>query len=517
MRFLPIKIHTLFAIGAFLILVLLQMDRFADDPGVGWHLKTGEYIWQNFEIPRHDPFLYSKETRPWIADQWLSDLLLYGCFSVGSWPFTYAVLIVVCLASYFTILSSALRKTSGLFIAATIVALMAFRAGNLHFIWRPVVFGVFFFAVVYGMVIRLHKKAEDGVLDIKSLKVFLFGVPLGFCLWANMHPSFILGLFLVFALASALFIDRFFLRRHLHLGLSDIGKIFLLFPLGFIGSVLNPWGIRLHESILFLSGSSYFMELHDEWKPIQFGTFEGNLLVFIVALIVISFWFRKKHKINSLEVIVFGSFLLGTLDAVRMFPYFGIAASFSILEALRSFKEPILFRRYASFERIYRSMAFLEDREAKRTYIGKSLLTLLLVFIPLYTWIAGKVPLYHGSYGPSSNYPYEAIRVLREEPNAGNNIRVLAVSDWGGFITLTGFPKIVALIDDRNTLLGEDFYKEFLKHMKEGSDWYRYFGTLEATHVLLPSWVPIVKELKESSFLRLLHQDQNFVLFRITP
>ena len=85
-------------------LVVLQLDNFADDPGVGWHLRAGEFIAVYRQIPDYDPFLFSETPRRWISDQWFSDLVFYVLKDAGGWPLLYGTLICLYLLTYFGIL-----------------------------------------------------------------------------------------------------------------------------------------------------------------------------------------------------------------------------------------------------------------------------------------------------------------------------------------------------------------------------------------------------------------------------
>src|SRR5512141_1589331 len=42
-----------------------------------WHLKTGEWIWQNRAVPHEDVFSYTAAAKPWIAHEWLFGLLAF--------------------------------------------------------------------------------------------------------------------------------------------------------------------------------------------------------------------------------------------------------------------------------------------------------------------------------------------------------------------------------------------------------------------------------------------------------
>src|SRR5580698_6550813 len=47
------------------------------DPDVWWHLKTGQYIAQHKSVPHADLFSYTRAGEPWVAHEWLTELLLY--------------------------------------------------------------------------------------------------------------------------------------------------------------------------------------------------------------------------------------------------------------------------------------------------------------------------------------------------------------------------------------------------------------------------------------------------------
>ena len=63
---------------AILFLGLFAMAaRNVIDPDLWWHLKTGEYIAQHHSVPHTDPFSYTRAGEPWVAHEWLAELLLY--------------------------------------------------------------------------------------------------------------------------------------------------------------------------------------------------------------------------------------------------------------------------------------------------------------------------------------------------------------------------------------------------------------------------------------------------------
>jgi hypothetical protein len=98
--------------------------------------------------------------------------------------------------------------------------------------------------------------------------------------------------------------------------------------------------------------------------------------------------------------------------------------------------------------------------------------------------ITHKPPLYVGPLGPNESvYPRKALDALLELPSEAV---VIAHPNWGGYITFRGFPHVRAIIDDRNTLLGEEFYRAILPRLKTAQGISELATAFGATHVLLP-------------------------------
>lgn len=68
----------MFALAAFSPAVLGDGDTFS-------HLATGEWIIAHRAAPHVDPFSLSMAGAPWIAHEWLSEVLLTLAFRLGGW------------------------------------------------------------------------------------------------------------------------------------------------------------------------------------------------------------------------------------------------------------------------------------------------------------------------------------------------------------------------------------------------------------------------------------------------
>ena len=67
------------AVGGVLYLVLLiSGDRLLNDPDSYWHIVVGRWIVAHRAFPTHDPFSFTFAGAPWIAKEWLSQILYAG-------------------------------------------------------------------------------------------------------------------------------------------------------------------------------------------------------------------------------------------------------------------------------------------------------------------------------------------------------------------------------------------------------------------------------------------------------
>ena len=68
------------------------------DPDLWWHLKTGELIWRTHSIPHFDVFSFTVAGHPWTAQEWLSEVIIYGAYRVAGYSGLMAWLFVLAAA-----------------------------------------------------------------------------------------------------------------------------------------------------------------------------------------------------------------------------------------------------------------------------------------------------------------------------------------------------------------------------------------------------------------------------------
>ena len=460
------------------LLIGSQYRNIADDPGLGWHIKTGNYIVEQLRVPYEDPFLYAQEQRSWISDQWLSDLLLYLIYLAGSWPLLYAVFTIIFLVTFFLIAPAYLKLYGASLWSSIFSIIVCQRLASVHFIIRPVMFSFIFFLMLLYKLASIEKRPD-------KISGFLI-LPLIFLLWANTHPSFVLGIFVY----------------SVFLALRKPGAVLTIsFLLSCAATFINPYAWRLHLSIISLSQSSFFMNLNTEWHALSITSPEGLLatVVFIFCVLIRIFYLKKLP--NLLLLICFYCF---SLYSIRFLPYFSLVALLPFAISL----DFVLKNRFSLEMRSFSAIP-------RATFCFLSIVLLVCaVFFQ-------KIPFYSGEYGPSrEKFPYQAMNYLNNKLRQTNGeIVVLAHPNWGGFIALQsrsegGRNFIKPLIDDRNTLLGENFYLEFFKNLSDFDKAVLYIGKSEAAYILLSRDSKLASLLKEHNNFKHLTEVMDSLLFK---
>ena len=65
--------------------VFLFAPQVLNDGDTYSHIATGEWILLNSAVPTTDPFSYTFVGAPWVAHEWLSEVIMTLAFRVGGW------------------------------------------------------------------------------------------------------------------------------------------------------------------------------------------------------------------------------------------------------------------------------------------------------------------------------------------------------------------------------------------------------------------------------------------------
>ena len=210
-------------------------------------------MFQHLAIPTVDPFSYTMPGAPWIAHEWLAEILYAAAYSLGGW----SAIVGLAAAAFATALAILtrylLRHLEPLY--ALVLTSMAFSLASPHLLARPHTLAAPL--LVYWTVALLRARESNRAPPL--------WVALLMVLWANLHGSFVFGLALggVFSAEAVLTAEGSAARWHAARQWSG----FLLAAL--LASMVNPHG---PYSLLFAYDLSQmnFISQVSEWMSDQF-------------------------------------------------------------------------------------------------------------------------------------------------------------------------------------------------------------------------------------------------------
>lgn len=436
----------------------LQSPQFAIDPGIGTHLATGRWILKTGSIPRSDPFTFSAEGLPWVADQWLSALLFWSGYILGGWSLLYAALQALYLGLLSFLLSPLIRRHVDSSIIAILALLYAFKLGEIHFVLRGVFFSYFFFCAYLAVLLVIDADLRAGRKpDWKRWMSILFPLT---ALWANLHPSFPIGLLL---LGSACVGSMFYPK----------GKEALAGWMALSGAMLaatfcTPYGYELHRSIARTVTSTFAMSYYQEWQPPELLSATGIFLITGVVFIAVTYCSSRQYRkrLGFFLPVAVSVFAYLGIDALRMVPYYGFVACIPFGLALEELGRKCIGHKDSALARASHA---IEQRERRAVSPRVSAAFLIVVLC-----VVGATGRYPGATGPEARYyPFAALSFLKKYSDPQKKQRVLNEIGWGGFLTFYG-GRHRPFIDDRTSLFGDTFYNAFLS-LYTGKTAYRTF------------------------------------------
>ena len=174
-------------------LTILSGARLLLDPDPYLHITVGRWIVAHGAIPQRDIFSYSVPGAPWVAHEWLAQVILAGLYSFGwaglvlATAFCFAAAVALLLRALLRIL-----KPSHALIGTALAAGLTFP----HLFARPHALGLPLLVIWMSTLItaRIERRAPP-------LYAALLIVP-----WANIHSGYLFGLAIAGLLgAEALF------------------------------------------------------------------------------------------------------------------------------------------------------------------------------------------------------------------------------------------------------------------------------------------------------------------------
>jgi hypothetical protein len=398
--------------GLLVLLTVLTVRTRFDDPDMWWHLKTGEIVWTTHTIPTTDTFSYTTGHHPYIAHEWLSQMIIYGAYRYGGYSglmlwlcFFASALLVAAYALCW--LYSEDAKVS--FLGALLIWLFA----TIGLAVRPQMMG-YLMLVAELLLIHLGRTRNHR---------WFYGLPPLFAIWVNCHGSFFLGVIVaaVFLFTSFFEFQKGSLvspRWDPHCRKTFIWSLLLstaalfLNPVG-LKQILYPLDTLLHQPM----GLSQV----EEWQPLVLTDERGIALLAVLGCIFLIVMIRRTSLLwHELLLLIVGTWL--AVSHRRMLFVFGILAA------------PILSRLLSTAWEDYESK---KDRPVLNAiFIAISLLSVVWAF-PRQQVLAKQV---------EEHSPVKAVEFIKTNHLSG---RMLNDYAYGGYL-IWAAPEHPVFVDGRS-------------------------------------------------------------------
>lgn len=289
-------------LGTLLVGAVFVIGRgFFVDPDLWWHIETGQNILATHHWPTTDPYSFTVAGAPWMAYEWLGEVLLGAVARLGGLRGLDALLIVlgsailIALYAYATLRSG--NSKAGFVTAAALYVLVTASLSL-----RPQMLGYLFIILTLIALERFRQNKPRA----------LWFLPLLFLVWINTHGSFGVGLGIIFvywaAGLKAFRLGGIEARRWTPAERLRLAFVFLLCL-----AVLpvTPYGTRLAVypfDMAFSQPVNVASIL--EWQPMPFNILGGKIfLVFLLAYFGLQVAFAFAWRLEELMLFLGGTAL----------------------------------------------------------------------------------------------------------------------------------------------------------------------------------------------------------------
>lgn len=458
------------------------------DPGLGWHLRTPDVVFQG-GFPTADPFSGPSHGNRWLANQWLGDLPFWAGWQAAGWNGVAAVALSFLLVAY-RLLYGFLRADGVAWPAAVAWAALAVGASYVAWLARPNMVTLLLVPVLARWLTLFH----EGWLSAWRLA----WVPPLFAVWVNAHGGFVAGLG---TLGLAATVEALIGVGHPD-GASRAAArrragVLLLTLLGsLVATLANPYGWRVYPWVFALLGDPYFMNLNLEWLSPDFHA-PGADRIELLVLLLVGLLAVSRHRPNLVLLAVVLAWLHLALQGRRYTPVWVLVTV------------PLVARLAADIPWLNSRYRVLDWKPIWGRPLADGWVGGVLAAAGLAGWAAFAPPI----EANSPVVPEPGLRVLLDRWHPGEP--VFHSPNYGGFLTLHGWPAFRVWIDDRNEVHGQRWYEEFLAVQATAPGWEGKLDGWGVAWVAVAPGEPLAHRLAERpDRWAENHRDAELVLFR---
>lgn len=447
----------------FAVFVLFLPPLLASKPGlfgdgdVSWHVAAGRWILQNRAIPATDPFSFTMVGQPWIAHEWLSEVIYASAFDFAGFAGLAAVVSLAVMALHWIVFAHLRTRIGPVAMLVSFLALdlilAKFMLARPHLLVWPLL------ALWISVLLAYRDKGQVPPLWFALLVT----------VWANLHGSFPVAWIVAAPIALDAVISARWSRPVL-LGWLTFGIASVL------AMLLNANGLtQLLLPLNILGMKSVY--LIQEWQP---SAPASSLLFYVILLGTLALMMLRGVKLRLGETILL-IFMLGwAFSQIRHQTWLVIAAT-------------MVLAPYMAGQRA--KVPLFTDVRVGRLWVGGALAIVAVVAL-LRLWVPFEPK--HSQTTPQ--------QLLAHVPAEMRGQHVFNGYSFGGPLILDG---IKPYIDGRADMYGDAFVLEWFDMVS--GDMPKFESAVRKYDIrwtLLSPGEPLVKQLDASPQWRRFYSDR---------
>lgn len=460
-------------------ITLIRPSPILGDPDTYWHITLGNWILAHHAVPHRDLWSFTKTGAPFTPLEWLGEVVIASLYDKLGWGGVVAAAALSVAAALAVQLRALLRYlTPAHALIATALAWNLFLA---HLLARPFIFAEPI--LVLWMAALVAARAEN-----RAPPFWL--IPL-MTLWANLHPSYLLGLGFAGLFAAEAVIAA--PDKKARWGTARIWGLFCL--AAFAAVLLTPYGVSGILQPLKLLHMKFALSVISEWQSPNFEHYQP-LELWILFAFGLAYALGWRLPVTRIVMVLLLMHL--ALSHARNVEMLGLLAPLLAAPALG----PQLAGsggRLGSFPRFERALtALVEPASAS----GRVLAAVLVLLISAALLLPHPIDRDKDKVTPAA-----ALAVVEAHGIKGP---VFNGYGFGGYLIFRG---IKTFIDGRADFYGDRFLKRYIDAIDLRKDSLpKIFAQYGITWTLLPPKAPAVVLLKHLPGWRQLYADKTAVV-----
>jgi hypothetical protein len=468
------------AIG--LLGILLIAGRVMIDSDTWWHLRTGQWILENRQLPGVDSFSFTRAGTEWHFPGWLAEILMYAAYQIAGLAGVNLLFILIALSACLIILRS---MQGDPFIRAFILVLAGTSAA-VYWSARPQMLS-FLFGALFFLSLRSFQQGKNNTLWM---------LPFVMVVWVNSHGGFAVGfLFLLLAAAGQGAAVLFLPDERNRQSIKRLAWIVGIGLACLAAAMCNPYGAEMLAYPFKTVSMQVLQQLIQEWQSPDFHLLHAQAFLWLMfgTGILLAFSPERPDPRDVLMLVVVAYMGFVSWRNTILLPIVAPAIASTHADA-------ILHKIIPRWNSDLPVSAYTRAVNALVFCVAS-----LAVGISLLTTISPR----NVDAVVAERMPVKAVDFLSEHPSPGQTLNAY---NWGAYL-LWRLPDRPVFVDGRTDVYQDELLGQYLQVMNAQAGWRDVLTRWDIRLVFTEPSAPLLELLRLDGW-RTAYQDPQAVILR---